>query len=112
MLNKNQSKRRNFWKYALIIPALIGFIILFQIKTIAQEKEPTTSWNKKVNQENEIQFVINKNSSEEELKNESKKLKEQHGITLKCSKVKRNPQGEITGIKVKGVSNKIEIQFE
>jgi hypothetical protein len=100
MLNKNQSKRRNFWKYALIIPALIGFIILFQIKTIAQEKEPTTSWNKKVNQENEIQFVINKNSSEEELKNESKKLKEQHGITLKCSKVKRNPQGEITGIKV------------
>lgn len=100
MLNKNQSKRRNSWKYALIIPALIGFIILFQIKTIAQEKEPTTSWNKKVNQENEIQFVINKNSSEEELKNESKKLKEQHGITLKCSKVKRNPQGEITGIKV------------
>ena len=100
MLNKNQSKKRNSWKYALIIPALIGFIILFQIKTIAQEKEPKTSWNKKVKQENEIQLVINKNSSEEELKQESKKLKEEHGVTLKCSKIKRNSQGEITGIKV------------
>jgi hypothetical protein len=39
MLNKNQSHKRNSLKYALIIPALIGFVVLFQIETIAQEKE-------------------------------------------------------------------------
>jgi len=39
MLNKNQSKKWNSWKYALVIPALIAFVFLFQIEVIAQEKE-------------------------------------------------------------------------
>ena len=39
MLNKNQSHKRNSWKYALILPALVAFILLFQIKVIAQERE-------------------------------------------------------------------------
>ncbi|MBP4142138.1 M56 family metallopeptidase [Flavobacterium sp. P4023] len=38
MLNKNQSKKRNSWKYAVVIPALIAFVMLFQIKVVAQEK--------------------------------------------------------------------------
>ena len=39
MLHKNQSDRRNAWKYATILPALVGFMLLFQIETIAQVKE-------------------------------------------------------------------------
>ncbi|TDE53469.1 M56 family metallopeptidase [Flavobacterium sp. GT3P67] len=38
MLNKNQSNKRNSWKYALVLPALVAFISLFQIEVIAQEK--------------------------------------------------------------------------
>jgi Zn-dependent protease with chaperone function len=98
MLNKNQSHKRNSLKYALILPALIGFVFLFQIKTIAQEKIVIGSYNG--NPINEIKVKIDKNSSEETLKQEAKRLKEEHDITLKCSKVKRNPIGEITEIKV------------
>ena len=97
MLNKNQSNKRNSWKYALIIPALIGFVLLFQIKVIAQEK--TELAQNRLHKDG-ITVVIDKNSSEEELKSNAKRLKEEQGITLKCSKIKRNSAGEITGIKV------------
>jgi hypothetical protein len=39
MLNKNQSKKINSWKYALVLPALVAFCVLFQVKVVAQEKE-------------------------------------------------------------------------
>ena len=38
MLNKNQSKKSNSWKYTLILPVLVAFVSLFQIEVIAQEK--------------------------------------------------------------------------
>ncbi|TDE02680.1 M56 family metallopeptidase [Flavobacterium hiemivividum] len=38
MLNKNQSNKRNSWKYAAVIPGLIAFVLLFQIEVVAQEK--------------------------------------------------------------------------
>jgi beta-lactamase regulating signal transducer with metallopeptidase domain len=96
-LNKNQSQKRNSLKYVLIIPALIGFILLFQIQTIAQEKNSVVAFASPIN---EVKVKIDKNSSDEKLKQEAKRLKEEHGITLKCSKVKRNAKGEITEIKV------------
>lgn len=99
MLNTNQSHKRNSWKYALIIPALIGFIFLFQIKLIAQERgEPTFARNAQSG--NEVRVVVDKNSTDAEMKNDAAVLKKEHGITLKYSKVKRNSAGEITGIKV------------
>ncbi|MES2411928.1 MAG: M56 family metallopeptidase [Bacteroidota bacterium] len=99
MLNKNQSHKRNSWKYALIIPALIGFVFLFQIKVIAQEREKTT-FTKRVRTGDGIRVVVDKNSTDAELKKDAALLKEKHGVTLKYSKVKRNSAGEITGIKV------------
>ena len=36
MLHTNQSNKRNVWKYATILPLLVGFMLLFQIKTVAQ----------------------------------------------------------------------------
>ena len=38
MLNKNQSNKRNSWKYAVVLPLLIAFVFLFQIEVVAQEK--------------------------------------------------------------------------
>jgi hypothetical protein len=43
MLNKNQSKKRNSWKYAVILPALTGFMVLFQVEVVAQEKVQNTT---------------------------------------------------------------------
>ena len=100
MLNTHQSKKRNSWKYILVIPALIGFVLLFQFKTIAQEKESEAEIARSLQHREDVRLVINKNTSESELKEEAKRLKENHGITLKCSKIKRNAKGEITAIKV------------
>ncbi|MCF6132235.1 M56 family metallopeptidase [Flavobacterium wongokense] len=100
MLNKNQSHKRNSWKYAMIIPALIGFVFLFQIKTIAQEKEENVIFTKAIHKGNEVRVTVNKNSTDAEMKKDASELKKTHGITLKYSKVKRNSDGEITGIKV------------
>jgi hypothetical protein len=100
MLNTNQSHKRNSWKYTLVIPALIGFVLMFQIKTIAQEKESDAEVARSLQHREEVRLVIDKNSSEDDLKREAQRLKEEHGVTLKCSKIKRNNKGEITGIKV------------
>ncbi|MCL9805429.1 hypothetical protein NAT51_07840 [Flavobacterium amniphilum] len=94
MLNKNQSRKRNSWKYALIIPALVAFIMLFQIRVVAQEKEIIKK------SQGGIYITTNKNSSDEEMKSDAKTAKEKFGVTLKYSKVKRNKKGEITGIKI------------
>ena len=99
MLNTNQSQQRNAWKYSLILPVLIGFILLFQIKTIAQEKMGNTVLSQ-TNPKEEVRLVIDKNTSDADLKREAQRLKEKHGVTLKYSKIKRNGNGEITGIKV------------
>lgn len=90
MLNKNQSKRKNSWKYTMVLPIVALFLFLFQVKTIAQEK----SQNFKV-----AEFVWNKNATEQEFKDDAKRIKEL-GVTLKFSKIKRNSNGEITAIKI------------
>lgn len=98
MLNTNPSHRRNSWKYAMIVPVLIAFIFLFQIKTVAQEKRDngTVTVEKAI----AIGFVTDKNATDEEMKNDTQTLKEQ-GIDYKFSNVKRNDQGEIIAIKIR-----------
>ena len=95
MLNKNQSKKWNSWKYALIIPILIGFLLYFQVNVIAQEKHAPNV----VASTQDVFVVIDKNTTDKQLKEESNRLKAE-GITLKFSKVKRNSADEIIAIKV------------
>ncbi|WP_199745214.1 M56 family metallopeptidase [Flavobacterium sp. GT3R68] len=99
MLNKNQSNKRNSWKYAIMLPILAAFVIFFQVKVIAQEKAMAKTETITVPQEI-IQVVIKKNSTDAEMKNDAELLKKEHGITLKYSKIKRNAKGEITSIKM------------
>ncbi|WP_310554712.1 M56 family metallopeptidase [Flavobacterium sp.] len=99
MLNKNQSKQRNVWKYALIIPALVAFVIFFQVKVIAQEK--TRKLENAQNYSHDVsQVIVCSKSTDEELKNDVERLKTHSNIDLKFSKVKRNKKGEITAITV------------
>ncbi len=98
MLNKNQSKKISSWKYFLIIPALAAFMFYFQVKVIAQEKASPLIVGKTLLQ-NGTEVVVDKNTTDAELKQQCEKVKKEHGVTLKFSKVKRNSNGEITAIK-------------
>ncbi|WP_202702848.1 M56 family metallopeptidase [Flavobacterium sp. UGB4466] len=103
MLNKNQSKKWNYWKYYAIIPALAAFIFLFQIKTIAQEKEAKEGRESKgIIEKNDSTEVIKiqKNTTDQELKKITADLKQKHNVDVVISDVKRNSENELTAIKV------------
>ena len=101
MLNKNQSRKWHSWKYVLIVPALAAFMFYFQVKVIAQEKEMAQrpAMAKIAQNESDVRVVINKNTTDAEMKSECERVKKSHGVTLKFSKIKRNNAGEITAIK-------------
>lgn len=99
MLNKNQSKRRNSWKYYVVIPALGAFVLLFQAEVVAKEKQQAV---KEVSGEIESVDVyrIKKNSTDAELKEIKEKLKSIHNVDFEVSDVKRNAENNLTSIKV------------
>ncbi len=102
MLNKNQSNKRNYWKYALVLPLLGAFVFFFQVKVVAQEKELESTVvenSKSVEKEVDV-YKINKNTTEAELKEKTKALKEKYDITVAFSGVERNSKNELTAIKV------------
>lgn len=101
MLNKNQSKQKNAWKYALLVPALIAFVVLFQIQTIAQEESSHKKEKNQVNPDTKqvAEMVWTKDTPDEEIKNDIKWMKKE-GLEITYSSLKRNSKGEITTIKV------------
>ncbi|WET02647.1 M56 family metallopeptidase [Flavobacterium sp. YJ01] len=101
MLNKNQSNKRNYWKYYAVIPALGAFVLLFQIKTIAQEKKENLAVVQKdtIKEEQEI-IKITKNTTDQELKDLTSKLKTNHNLDVEVSDVKRNSDKELTAIQI------------
>ncbi|MEN2403159.1 M56 family metallopeptidase [Flavobacterium sp. MC2016-06] len=100
MLNKNQSKKRNYWKYYAIVPALVVFVVLFQIKTIAQEKKQSQKEIAKKDIKLKEIYKIHKNSSDQDLAAIVEKLKADHNIDAVISDVKRNAANELISIKV------------
>ncbi|MBB4804064.1 uncharacterized protein YukE [Flavobacterium nitrogenifigens] len=103
MLNKNQSNKRNYWKYYAVIPALGAFVLLFQIKTIAQEKKQNevATVLKDTIKDTEETIKITKNTSDKELNELPGKLKANHNLDVEISDVKRNTKEELTGIQIK-----------
>ena len=97
MLNKNQSKQTNIWKYAVILPALVAFIIFFQVKLIAQEKSGRPNYYNK-NQSEIDPIVINKNTSDNKLKEIAETVKTESDVDIKFKNVKRNNKEEIIAI--------------
>ena len=96
MLNKNQSRKWNSWKYALILPVLVAFVLLFQMEVIAMEKTNLNLKNKNTNEI--IDIVITKNTTNEEIKEQCEKLNKSHNINLSFFNIKRNSNGEIINI--------------
>ncbi|PZR24267.1 MAG: peptidase M56 [Flavobacterium psychrophilum] len=97
MLNKKQSKKRNSWKYAVVLPALAAFIFLFQVKVIAQEK--ASEINTSSQEKTKISITIDKNTTDEELNKNTDVFKDEFEADVTFSNVARNASGEITAIK-------------
>jgi hypothetical protein len=99
MLNKNQSKKWNSWKYALVIPVLVGFVFLFQMEVIAKEKNQNIKIEKSTSNDVDV-YKIDKNTTEAELKEKAEKINKNYGITVLFSDTKRNANNELTTIAV------------
>lgn len=96
MLNKNQSKKRNSLKYLLVIPALVAFVLSFQIEVVAQEKKNiATNVSTQV-----IDRTIDKDATDLDLENLATLLKKSQDVDLVFSNIKRNAKSEITAIKL------------
>jgi hypothetical protein len=96
MLNKKQSKRLNSWKYATVLPALVAFMFLFQVKVVAQEKAVAVTTNEKT----KLVLEITKDATDSELEEQANIFKDEFDADVIYSDLKRNAAGEITGIKV------------
>jgi Zn-dependent protease with chaperone function len=97
MLNSKQSNRKNAFKYAIVIPVLVAFIMLFQVKVIAKEKRLDTE----INNSEYILYLINANSSTKEIDEIFTKLRVKHQLEAKYYGVKRNKNNEIIAITLK-----------
>lgn len=104
-------KKHTFFKFVIkilksniqhitIMKNIIYFIVtlsaLLITKGLAQEKKSVVKENK---EEDNIMMTWNKNTPEQEMKDDIKALSE-HGVTISYSNVKRNDKQEITAIKV------------
>jgi len=107
MLNKNQSKKTNYWKYCTVIPALALFVFLFQIKTIAQEKKEAQEVTRTTSDD---VYKIEKTTTDQELKVIGEKIKQTHGFDVAISNVKRNTNKELTAIKMNIKKGSKEVQ--
>ncbi|KAF2518730.1 M56 family peptidase [Flavobacterium salilacus subsp. salilacus] len=98
MLNKKQSKTRNSWKYAVVVPALVAFMFCFQLKVTAQEKAPETKIAGHQSLKKELK--ITKDSKNEELEAQKDLFKKEFDADVTFSNITRNEKDEITGLKI------------
>lgn len=99
MLNTNQSHQKKSWKYAVILPFLIAFTLLFQIETVAQEKEKKTDEVTTYAVSSSYSSIVTKNTTDQEIKELEKSFSDEKQ-KLKISNIKRNSNGEIIAIKL------------
>ncbi|MES2864014.1 MAG: M56 family metallopeptidase [Bacteroidota bacterium] len=105
MLNTNQSNKKNALKYAIVIPVLVAFIMLFQVKVIAKERFSNT-FNEVPQIKSDQKYVIQSTSTDNELKSYSDQFKKEYKIDLNIKGVKRNADKEITAINITLNDNK------
>jgi hypothetical protein len=98
MLNTNPSNQIKSWKYALMLPVLSAFMLLFQVETVAQVKEQLTE---ETNYEvaSSYSSILTKNTTDKELKELEETFSDENQ-KLSISNVKRNKNGEIIEIKL------------
>jgi len=99
MLNTHPSHRNKSWKYAIIIPFLVAFTLLFQIETVAQEKENKTSEVTEFSVSASYSSILTKNTTDQEIQELEKAFTDEKQKLI-ISNVKRNSYNEIVAIKL------------
>ncbi|WP_299115032.1 M56 family metallopeptidase [uncultured Winogradskyella sp.] len=94
MLQKQPSKSINRWKSIFILPLFVIFLMSFNTKEVYIEAESAKNNEKKT-----IEFIVTKNTSDNELYNMSEAVSKKGG-TLNFSDIKRNSRNEITNVYV------------
>jgi hypothetical protein len=105
MLNKQKSHKGNSLKYVVVLPALVAFVLAFQVKVVAQEKTgnklKANSVIYKDNSNNtQLTLTIDKDTKDADLEHAKKTAKEEFKADLSITNLKRNSKSEITAIKV------------
>jgi beta-lactamase regulating signal transducer with metallopeptidase domain len=107
MLNKSESKKSNLWKYTIVIPVLVAFVALFQMKVIAQEKTVKQKDGTSVTEDTKeiYEITFNKKDTNQEIKKVCNELKTSKNVDLVLKSIKRNSNGEITAISLTASDN-------
>ncbi|MUV02972.1 M48 family metalloprotease [Flavobacterium rakeshii] len=100
MLNKKKSGKVNSWKYAIVLPVLIAFMVLFQIRVIAQEKSTDKAIEEVSYEKFKMALEITKDATDAELEKIKELFKKEFGANVTFSNLTRNSNNEITAIKV------------
>lgn len=109
MLHKNRSQNKSQWKYLMLLPLLVAFVLTFNTKIIAQEKKLIEF--EEVN-DLTVDLVIDKNSTDNHFKKEATFFKKEFDITLTFKGIKRNTDNEITAIKINAKGKGLKAKFE
>ena len=105
MLQQQKSKKTNVLKLALVLPALVAFVCIFNTEeVVAFEANNTVITTPEIPVISEtviknIEIVIDKNTTKADLQKIKKKLKKE-GIDFKYRKVKFNDNNELTSIAI------------
>ena len=101
MLHKSKSNKKNLFKYALVLPLLLLFVLVFNVETKARVIPATEvySFSDSMFFTAERQYQITKESTDDEIASLAEEIKNEGG-TLVVKKVKRNKAGHISSIKV------------
>jgi hypothetical protein len=77
MLNQNQSKKRNQLKLLLVLPALAIFLVAFNTKNVYKTAEVNSETKEAPRINKGFNYIITKNTTNDELKRIKQELKEQ-----------------------------------
>ncbi|MDV6169760.1 M56 family metallopeptidase [Flavobacterium sp. DG1-102-2] len=117
MLNKKQSKKLNFIKFAIIVPVVGAFIYFFQTEVVAQErtitqKKEISTAQKEIQPKEAVAYGseltypadatvrIDKDITDAVMNERKKMFKDIFDADVFFKNVRRNSKGEITAIKV------------
>ncbi|WP_084404237.1 M56 family metallopeptidase [Flavobacterium tegetincola] len=98
MLHTNQSKKYHSWKYFIVLPALIFFMLTYQVEVVAQEKPVEKLKSEIVS--TKFEMMIKSSSTEEDIISQLNMLQSEFGITGKVNKISRTKEGKIKSIKI------------
>jgi len=96
MLHKKRSNSTSQWKFSIILPLLIGFIFVFNIKTVAQQKEHVVVVEKKIFT---FHLQLDHTSTKKDLAGITTQF-DKKDISVKFKGIKRNRKDEIIAIKI------------